>query len=579
MGGRATHVGRLPVVAVSIAATLLAMVIVASASGRGRGHGDGATWSSNRTVTSVSATVYVSAVDCGAARDHRYAGERYGVELRGHRRRSGITIPLLDFAGVYTYCRGVTPHYTAEFVTSDAVPGTLVFTPAKVVRGKRHLRLAIAPGDPLRLSIVVGATGVQLTITDLNSGATDTITAPGIGRGGWSLGMMPLYSQLNGAPYLRGSELIIQHYTLTGGPNTMPEPTVFPPIVFESTRVNGTVPGRRHGWVYASQWLGLDSNPLADVTLLTHGNFMVVRARIRNPNAHTSIDVAHVSGSVRIKLPGTHAFVPLSSVRRIPNDSYIDASHGRVQVTLGLNHGNAETGVFYGGNFRLDQAGNGKVTASLAGGGSAGCSLASAGGSTAHAAGAALGHAASAKERAKKKKRKRKVSSLWANAHGNFTTQGSAGAAAVLGTKWLTEDECGGTYFKVVRDKIRVTAYYPTRHQVIVTAGHSYFAPGPAPVHIHIAPVAATNGRYDVQVSGFYSITVVSAVQPFYVDAAVAPQLPSGGDVPFFRDGTVNGTPRWRISFHVTPDLGNFQDWNVGVMIGGQLHVVPLRVG
>ena len=180
---------------------------------------------------------------------------------------------------------------------------------------------------------------------------------------------------------------------------------------------------------------------------------------------------------------------------------------------------------------------------------------------------------------AKTTTKKKKVQSLWSNAHGNFTTKGSAGAAAVLGTKWLTENECGGTYFRVVRDKILVTAYYPKPHTVVVTQGHSYFAAGPqqAPV-IHIAPVSPTDGRYDVQISGTYSITVVTPTRPAYVDAAVAPQQPSGGNVAFFPDGSVGGTPRWTIEFHITPDLGHFQDWNVGVEIAGKLYVVPLRV-
>ena len=47
----------------------------------------------------------------------------------------------------------------------------------------------------------------------------------------------------------------------------------------------------------------------------------------------------------------------------------------------------------------------------------------------------------------------------------------------MLGTKWYTEDRCDGTYFRVVRDKIKVTVYYPHRHTVIVKQGHSFLAP------------------------------------------------------------------------------------------------------
>ncbi len=40
----------------------------------------------------------------------------------------------------------------------------------------------------------------------------------------------------------------------------------------------------------------------------------------------------------------------------------------------------------------------------------------------------------------------------------------------------------------------------------------------------------------------------------------------------------MNGIPRWRIVFHITPSIGHFQDWNVGVRLGRTLYVVKLRV-
>ncbi|MGH2842949.1 MAG: hypothetical protein ACRDKL_05110 [Solirubrobacteraceae bacterium] len=545
-------------------------VMVAPASGSGRGHtrSNGASWNSNTPANSISAIVYVSAVNCGSAHRGAYVGQESGIQLFGGFRHDGLTLHPADFAGVYTYCRGRRARYAAEFVFADPRRGVLDFRPA-IVSGVRPQHLAVAPGDPLRISITRDAAGLKFKIYDVNTGRTATLQVPGFGiRSGWGAGTLPIFAQLNGAPYLTGSAEIVDEYTPSGGPGLLAGPGFFPPVVFDHLRVNHHTPGARTRGVYSVPWFGSRRKPLVKVTRPSGGDFVAALVSIRKPVLHKSVDVANVSGHLRIHVPGQHGFVSLSSVKQIPNDSDIDASHGHIQITLGLAHGGSETGVFYGGNFKLHQAQNGDTTAQLQGANPVSCK---------QRFGATAGAARASAARAHKKKKKKKAG-LWANAHGNFTTQGSAGAAAVLGTKWFTQNICGGTYFHVTRDKIRVTAYYPTKHYVTVTQGHSYFAPGPVLISVKIAPVTATNGRYDVQISGSYSMTVVSAFRPSYVDAAVAPLPPSGGSTPFYSDGEVNGVPRWRIYFHITPNLSSFQDWNVGIEAAGQLYVVKLRV-
>ena len=71
---------------------------------------------------------------------------------------------------------------------------------------------------------------------------------------------------------------------------------------------------------------------------------------------------------------------------------------------------------------------------------------------------------------------------------------------------------------------------------------------------------------------------MISALQPAYVDASVAPNLPGNGTTELFRDGSVNGVPRWTVLFDITPNLINFQYWNVGVQIGSTMYLVKLRV-
>jgi len=193
--------------------------------------------------------------------------------------------------------------------------------------------------------------------------------------------------------------------------------------------------------------------------------------------AHTG-NVAPVSGTVLVKVPGTSKFVPLSSLRLIPFGSVIEATHGSVSVTTAEPGGKTQTGEFFEGEFILRQGPNGVVIAELTGGNFSVCPTrqershiartgspgqASAGSVSALAASASGSHV---------------VRKLWANAHGKFSTKGNYAAGAVQGTEWLTEDLCDGTLIKVTRDKVAVTNLVNHRH-VEVTTGHHYLAKAP----------------------------------------------------------------------------------------------------
>jgi hypothetical protein len=45
---------------------------------------------------------------------------------------------------------------------------------------------------------------------------------------------------------------------------------------------------------------------------------------------------------------------------------------------------------------------------------------------------------------------------LWGVAHDDFETNGSYASATVLGTGWLTQDECTGTLIRVTTAEVRV---------------------------------------------------------------------------------------------------------------------------
>ncbi len=184
--------------------------------------------------------------------------------------------------------------------------------------------------------------------------------------------------------------------------------------------------------------------------------------------AHTG-NVAPVSGTVLVKLPGTSKFVPLSSLQQVPFGSVIEATNGTVSVTTALPGGKTQTGEFFSGEFILRQRANGVVVAELTGGNFSVCPTKRERSHIARAGTVRAQTAASGSHVVRK---------LWANAHGKFSTKGNYAAGAVQGTEWLTEDLCNGTLIKVTRDKVAVTNLV-THHHVEVTTGHHYLAKAP----------------------------------------------------------------------------------------------------
>ncbi len=178
-----------------------------------------------------------------------------------------------------------------------------------------------------------------------------------------------------------------------------------------------------------------------------------------------SADVKTISGTVTARLPGNHAFVPLSSSTQIPFGTVVDATRGSVSVTTAGPHGATQTVTLSEGEFVLTQSRNGMVAATLAGGDFLACPTAR---ERAHVARAASKHATG----------KHVVRKLWAEGHGNFTTDGNYASASVRGTRWLTEDLCEGTLIHVATDRVAVVNRVNHRH-IIVKAGHSYLAKAP----------------------------------------------------------------------------------------------------
>jgi DNA-binding beta-propeller fold protein YncE len=189
-----------------------------------------------------------------------------------------------------------------------------------------------------------------------------------------------------------------------------------------------------------------------------------------------STDVQPVSGTILVRLPGSSTFVPLSVAENIPMGSTIDATHGTVAITVALPDGTTETGDFYDGEFVVTQDATGRVFETLTGGSFVGCPVS--GKSQKHKKGKA-GKKGVLEVAAAKKKSSTVVRQLWGNAHGNFTTKGRYGSAAVSGTIWLTQDRCDGTYFKVTKDTITVVAFAHPSKKHNLKQGQSILIPKP----------------------------------------------------------------------------------------------------
>ncbi len=490
---------------------------------------DAASWGSRAQARSVSADLTVPALSCAGSTAH-LTGQALGVRLWGSHAHASKGIALADFAGVRVECKGDSATYRPSFTLADV--GTDTTT-------TRNARLHVTAGDLVALSVTAGAKHTSLTITDLSTPhqAPATVTGPSLdGLAGWQVGAFPI-SGVDG-----------------------PFPTL--PTAFTETKAGGKGIASlrnlvRSGWRIAH---------VSRVGRAKDGLSVLYRSVPKAPAGGSLAAAAH--GMIRYQRPGQHGFAQLHGDTALPKGTLIDAGNGTVQLSNSEPHGQNQSFTAWGGNFTVGTNSKGATTINVSGTWS--------------------GSQASAASASNKNKHPKGGGSLWTKAHGNFTTKGNDGAAAVLGTKWLTRNLKQGTLFKVAKDRydandrIRVTVYYPHRHTVVLQQGQSVLAPARAP---KVSPFAFTlvgvkesNGAFNTPAPGYYQLVLLSYTRPFYVDAAVSPNQPAGGGSWFFADGRVNGEPRWQVHFQLKSSLSVFQLWNIGIKIGSKLYVVPLRL-
>jgi streptogramin lyase len=177
-------------------------------------------------------------------------------------------------------------------------------------------------------------------------------------------------------------------------------------------------------------------------------------AAIPPPAAGKTFGGSTVSGTVRVKLPGSRTFVTLGQGQALPVGTLVDARKGTVQLTA-TSGGVAYAANFFEGQFKLaQQKKNGSpADLKLFGGSFRGC------------------------PRAPRASKQKSIRHLWGDGGGKFRTVGRFSSAAVRGTKWLTDDQCTGTLTKVVAGSV-VVRDFARKKNVVVTAGHRYFAAG-----------------------------------------------------------------------------------------------------
>ena len=176
---------------------------------------------------------------------------------------------------------------------------------------------------------------------------------------------------------------------------------------------------------------------------------------LASPAPGKTVNALPVSGTVKIRLPGSRKFVVLSAGQQLPVGTTVDTRKGRVTLVAAANNsGGSAQADFYDGIFKIGQTKGSKPTTTLKLVEKLSC-----------------GRGGKASAAAKKKKKRH----LWGDGNGKFRTDGSYSSATVRGTIWMVQDGCTSTLTKVKRGSVTVRDFVKKKN-VIVKAGKQYVA-------------------------------------------------------------------------------------------------------
>jgi hypothetical protein len=251
----------------------------------------------------------------------------------------------------------------------------------------------------------------------------------------------------------RGSGVATAPPAAAAAPATPPGPAIAPG--------QGTPPGQAATPGQANKTAPATSTPPADPAAAA----TPVPAGVP-PVVGESMGVRTVKGAIKVRLPRSIGYAPLSGAGSVPPGAVVDARGGTVLLRTAVDAaGHTQAAQIRGAVFEVRQAKDGKGMTDLVlrGGRPQGCPARG----PAAIARAAVAPTASSRPR---------TSSLWArDDHGRFRSRGRNSAATVRGTEWTTTETCAGTVTKVVKGAVDVFDRH-TKRTVRMRAGHRYLA-------------------------------------------------------------------------------------------------------
>jgi 6-phosphogluconolactonase (cycloisomerase 2 family) len=292
------------------------------------------------------------------------------------------------------------------------------------------LAVLVSPNQPPIASFAAAAQGVAgAPIAFDASGALDPDGT--IARYDWDFGDGTIL--LDGGPTPQhvyagpGDYVVVLTVTDNEGASTT---TIF---------TGGTALGNGESVAQASRRIQIDAAPAQEL----------------RPNLGETLIAEPVRGTVRVRLPGTRRFVPLTDVQELPLGSTIDTTRGRVEVATERRKrgGRVQRARFFGGLFLVRQRRSDRYVTELLLRGELACP--------------SRGRVSTAKSSKKRR--------VWGNGEGRFRTRGRYSSGAVRGTKWLTEDRCDGTLTVVRRGVVTVRDFAKDKG-IILRAGQRYLA-------------------------------------------------------------------------------------------------------
>ncbi len=178
--------------------------------------------------------------------------------------------------------------------------------------------------------------------------------------------------------------------------------------------------------------------------------------------------VTLIAGTAQVRSKGTSTFLPFSGAISLPDESEIDASHGRVEIAVATPQpGQIATAIAYQGRFLLHQDALAPAETHLA----LTQPLAACAATSRHKR--ARGHSANAAGRSHRTSKSRHI---WVSDHGgSWGTNGHYVSTTVEGTRWLTADTCKRSEVKVAEGTVLVHDLLLDK-SVTVSAGHEYVA-------------------------------------------------------------------------------------------------------